>query len=107
MSCGPSGPRRCRPQGLHARHTRENRARCVLASAGSPRENMKIAACTALVLLCVGTFEPRTTASAQTAAPASASLEILEVRPTFFVIAGAGANVGVQVGEDGVVVVDT
>src|SRR4029077_4056452 len=34
------------------------------------------------------------------------SLEVLEVRPSFFVIAGAGANVGVQVGEDGVVVVD-
>jgi glyoxylase-like metal-dependent hydrolase (beta-lactamase superfamily II) len=33
-------------------------------------------------------------------------LEILEVRPSFFLIAGAGANIGVQVGEDGVVVVD-
>jgi len=29
------------------------------------------------------------------------------VRPSFFVIAGGGANVGVQVGEDGLVVVDT
>jgi len=37
---------------------------------------------------------------------ASASLETLEVRPSFFVIAGAGANVGVQVGDDGLVVVD-
>ena len=36
----------------------------------------------------------------------STGLEILEVRPSFFVIAGAGANVGVQVGDDGVVVVD-
>jgi glyoxylase-like metal-dependent hydrolase (beta-lactamase superfamily II) len=36
----------------------------------------------------------------------SSRLEILEVRPSFFVIAGAGANIGVQVGEDGVVVVD-
>jgi glyoxylase-like metal-dependent hydrolase (beta-lactamase superfamily II) len=35
------------------------------------------------------------------------SLEVLEVRPSFFVIAGAGANIGVQVGEDGVVAVDT
>ncbi len=40
------------------------------------------------------------------AAVQSTSLEILEVRPSFFVIAGAGANIGVQVGEDGVVVVD-
>ena len=37
----------------------------------------------------------------------AAPLEIVEVRPTFFMIAGAGANIGVQVGEDGLVVVDT
>jgi cyclase len=36
----------------------------------------------------------------------SSSLEVLEVRPSFFVIAGAGANIGVQVGEDGLVAVD-
>ena len=35
------------------------------------------------------------------------SLEVVEVRPSFFLIAGAGANIGVQVGDDGVVVVDT
>ena len=40
------------------------------------------------------------------AAASSGDLEVLEVRPNFFVIAGAGANIGVQVGEDGVVVVD-
>jgi glyoxylase-like metal-dependent hydrolase (beta-lactamase superfamily II) len=34
-------------------------------------------------------------------------LEVLDVRPTFFVIVDAGANIGVQVGDDGVVVVDT
>jgi cyclase len=33
-------------------------------------------------------------------------LEVLEVRPSFFVIAGAGANIGVQIGEDGLVIVD-
>src|SRR5215467_11082382 len=44
--------------------------------------------------------------SHRAAALQSNSLEILEVRPSFFVIAGAGANIGVQVGEDGVVVVD-
>jgi len=44
-------------------------------------------------------------ATLQTAS-APSSLEVLEVRPAFFVIAGAGANVGVQVGEDGVVIVD-
>ena len=36
----------------------------------------------------------------------SKSLEILEVRPSFYVIAAASANIGVQVGEDGVIVVD-
>ena len=33
-------------------------------------------------------------------------LEIIEIRSNFFMIAGAGANIGVQVGDDGVVVVD-
>jgi glyoxylase-like metal-dependent hydrolase (beta-lactamase superfamily II) len=42
-----------------------------------------------------------------TSASAQTKLDVVEVRPSFFVIAGAGANVGVQVGEDGVVVVDT
>jgi cyclase len=45
----------------------------------------------------------------QAAKPPSAGLEVLEVRPSFFVIAGPGrdaANIGVQVGEDGIVVVD-
>jgi glyoxylase-like metal-dependent hydrolase (beta-lactamase superfamily II) len=57
------------------------------------------ASCAALVLLYgVGVRS----LNAQTS-----SLEVLEVRPSFYVIAGAGANVGVQIGEDGVVVVDT
>ena len=43
--------------------------------------------------------KPRGAASAD-------GLEVLEVRPNFFMIAGAGGNIGVQVGEDGVVVVD-
>jgi cyclase len=34
-------------------------------------------------------------------------LEVLRLRPNFYMIAGAGGNIGVQVGEDGVVVVDT
>jgi hypothetical protein len=45
-------------------------------------------------------------AASQAAGVPSNGLEILEVRPSFFVIAGAGANVGVQVGDDGIVVVD-
>jgi cyclase len=38
--------------------------------------------------------------------PDTRALEVLELRPNFFMIAGAGGNIGVQVGEDGVVVVD-
>ena len=33
-------------------------------------------------------------------------LEVLQIRPNFYMIAGAGGNVGVQVGDDGVVVID-
>ena len=33
-------------------------------------------------------------------------LEVLQLRQNFFMIGGAGGNIGVQVGEDGVVVVD-
>src|SRR5580693_823214 len=36
-----------------------------------------------------------------------ANLEVLQVRPTFYMIAGAGGNIGFQVGVDGVVVVDS
>ena len=45
-------------------------------------------------------------ALAQAATAQSGGLETIEVRPSFFVIAGAGSNIGVQIGEDGVVVVD-
>src|SRR5215470_6611001 len=34
------------------------------------------------------------------------NLEVLQVRPNFYMIAGAGGNVGFQVGKDGVVVID-
>jgi glyoxylase-like metal-dependent hydrolase (beta-lactamase superfamily II) len=50
--------------------------------------------------------EMTATLAAQAARPQSPELEVLEVRPTFFMIAGAGANIAVQVGDDGVVVVD-
>jgi cyclase len=53
-----------------------------------------------------GPVAERTALAAQATGAASPDLEVLEVRPTFFMIAGAGANIGVQVGDDGVVVVD-
>ena len=42
----------------------------------------------------------------QTSIAAPGGLEVLQLRPNFFMVAGAGANIGVQIGEDGVVVVD-
>src|SRR5215468_11233402 len=46
------------------------------------------------------------TLAARMDAQAPRELEILQLRPNFFMIAGAGGNIGVQFGEDGVVVVD-
>jgi cyclase len=37
----------------------------------------------------------------------SSEVEVLQVRPNFYLIAGAGGNIGVQLGENGVVLVDT
>ena len=67
-----------------------------------------VAVCTMLCFLYHGaTVEPLAALAAQAASVASpAALEVLEVRSNFFMIAGAGGNIGVQVGEDGVVVVD-
>jgi glyoxylase-like metal-dependent hydrolase (beta-lactamase superfamily II) len=65
-----------------------------------------MAVCAALSLSHGGSVEPLKAAAPQAGPAPSNKLEILEVRPSFFVIAGDGANVGVQVGEDGLVVVD-
>jgi glyoxylase-like metal-dependent hydrolase (beta-lactamase superfamily II) len=71
------------------------------------------ATCTALLVLDSGTSVAPIAPLQAAALPAQASrvasadgLEVLEVRPNVFMIAGAGGNVGVQIGEDGVVVVD-
>jgi cyclase len=45
-------------------------------------------------------------AAQQPSATATRDLEVLQLRPNFFMIAGAGGNIAVQIGEDGVVVVD-
>jgi cyclase len=67
-----------------------------------------VALCTALCFAHRGAaIEPTVALSAQSPGAASPDgLEVVEVRPNFFMIAGAGGNIGVQVGEDGVVVVD-
>jgi glyoxylase-like metal-dependent hydrolase (beta-lactamase superfamily II) len=69
------------------------------------RDSFRRARIAAVVAVCAALSLVQTAAS-QTAAAPSNNLEVIEVRPSFFVIAGAGGNIGVQVGEDGVVVVD-
>src|SRR6266478_5868514 len=54
----------------------------------------------ALVLIVCGTVA---TARAR---QSSDGLEVVQVRPNFYMIAGAGGNIGVQIGIDGVVLVD-
>jgi glyoxylase-like metal-dependent hydrolase (beta-lactamase superfamily II) len=68
----------------------------------------------AIALVCVlgvGTYASATAAwsglGAQQARPGdSGDLQVLQLRPNFFMIAGAGGHIGVQIGDDGVVVVD-
>ena len=59
------------------------------------------AACACLAVFPANIFDAR--AAAQ---QGGQDLEVLQLRPNFFMIAGAGGNIGVQVGEDGVIVVD-
>ncbi|HLG55136.1 MAG TPA: MBL fold metallo-hydrolase [Vicinamibacterales bacterium] len=78
-----------------------NRARRVSLAAA-------VAVCAALFFAHRGAAVERNGALADQASGSTSPglLEVLEVRPDFFMIAGAGGNIGVQVGEDGVVVVD-
>jgi cyclase len=46
------------------------------------------------------------TSGGQPSIAAEGGLEVLQLRPNFFMIAGAGGNIGVQIGDDGIVVVD-
>ena len=64
-----------------------------------------VAGCAALLLPCGSSLVPLKAAAPQ-ASVAPSNLEIVEVRPSFFVIVGPSGNIGVQVGDDGVVVVD-
>src|SRR5437773_1207625 len=45
-------------------------------------------------------------AAGQAAESDAGGLDVVQVRPNFYMIAGAGGNIGVQVGSDGVVLVD-
>ncbi len=45
--------------------------------------------------------------AAQQPSRAAGDIEVLQIHPHFYMIAGAGANIAVQIGADGVVIVDT
>ena len=63
----------------------------------------------ALLLTVVGVSScgaARGRAQARPPAAAAGTPAVLQLRPNFFMIAGAGGNIGVQIGDDGVVVVD-
>ena len=70
------------------------------------RVAIAVAACAALCAVDRSAVAPLRAAPQAPGAAAPGGLEILDVRANFFVIAGAGGNIGVQVGDDGVVVVD-
>src|SRR5271165_7127826 len=53
-----------------------------------------------LALLACSAFTTRA------ADPDTTGLDIIQVRPNFYMIAGAGGNIGVQIGSDGVVLVN-
>jgi len=50
---------------------------------------------------------PSVRVAAQAAAPSNGALTVLEIKPDFYMIAGAGSNVAVHIGRDGVIVTDT
>ena len=74
--------------------------------------SLPIAIAAVALIASVGAQAPETTASqlvrsARTTASRSDGLDILQLRPNFYLIAGAGSNIGVQVGPDGLVVIDS
>jgi cyclase len=61
----------------------------------------------ALVLVLEGGQRAHSILAQQQPALATAALETIQIRPNVFVIFGAGSNVAVHVGEDGVILVDS
>jgi cyclase len=59
------------------------------------------------VIACSYAFDAHGGMLQQRTAASAVEIEVLQVRPNFYMIAGAGGNIGVQMGEDGVVVIDT
>jgi glyoxylase-like metal-dependent hydrolase (beta-lactamase superfamily II) len=61
----------------------------------------------ALVLVLEGGQRAHSLLAQQQSASTTAALETIQIRPNVFVIFGAGSNVAVHVGEDGVILVDS
>ncbi len=61
----------------------------------------------ALVLVLEGGHRAHSLLAQQQPAPATAALETIQIRPNVYDIFGAGSNVAVHVGEDGVILVDS
>lgn len=59
---------------------------------------MKRAVLVAVAMMCAGVI---------VAVGQTADLEVLQLRPNFYMLVGAGANIAMQVGDDGVVLVDS
>jgi len=61
----------------------------------------------ALVLVLEGGQRAHSLLAQRQPAPTTAALETIQIRPNVYVIFGAGSNVAVHVGEDGVILVDS
>jgi len=71
------------------------------------RMEVAIAAAAVLAVITLAGFTDSTgVLRAQHSEDDAGGLEVLQLRPNFYMIVGAGGNIGVQVGPDGVVVVD-
>jgi glyoxylase-like metal-dependent hydrolase (beta-lactamase superfamily II) len=71
------------------------------------RVSRHAALCTAAVCAAVVLASSPDRLRAQPKPAGSESLEVIQLRPQFYVIAGSGSNIAVQLGPDGAVVVDT
>ena len=72
-------------------------------------QTLSVAAVAGLCAAFVGVVANRTMsaqAPPQRADAASGGLDVVQVRPDFFMIAGAGGNIAVETGPDGTIVVD-
>lgn len=59
------------------------------------------------IVTCLGAGGARGAAAQEGPSAATNAIEVVQVTPDVYLIAGAGGNITVQIGEDGVVVVDT